>query len=668
MNTDLFLSALPLISLWGWIGLGIAGLLALGGCLLFRVKTSVLRWAGMCLILIALLNLVLNSQERSFLPDTVTIIVDESASQRIGGRLERTEQALDALTQALDEFDQIDVSVIRSSGERETRLFDSFPLPPENHGATILITDGQVHDRPDPNLTQAPIHLFLSGRRDEVDRRLIIQKVPRFGLLNHEVQALILIEQDVATDGETATLSLKTTESDPTFLEVPIGTVFEVTLPIQTPGDNVFELSIDPLDNELTTLNNRATIAVNGIRDRLQVLMVSGLPYSGQRVWRNILKSDPSIDLIHFTILRTIESDISIPQRELSLISFPTRELFEERLSTFDLVIFDRYQKRGYLSDHHFEFLMEYVKGGGALLILNGPESLLPLTIFTTPLKEILPVEVSTELIEKPFYPRVTEAGSYHPVTQDLVEGSWGQWFRQVSSRAIRGHTLLSGADGHPLLILSRVEEGRVAQLTSDQIWLWVRGQGGPYAPLLRRLVHWLMQEPELEENRLRASISDGLLTVERHSMEQEAPDVTITMPDQTTTAIPLTAVSHNRYQAQVPVSQIGIYRIEDGVRSAIAGMGDFNTPEHSDLKTTDSLLRESVERSGGGIYWLSDDTFPRVIHRSHGALAGGDWLGVKNNRAYLVSGLESTPLLSHFLLLAAILFFLIGGWYREGR
>ena len=180
MNNDLFLSALPLISLWGWIGLGIAGLLAVGGCLLFRVKTSALRWAGMCLILIALLNLVLNSQERSFLPDTVTIIVDESASQQIGRRLERTEQALDALTQALDEFDQIDVSIIRSSGERETRLFDSLPLPPENHGATILITDGQVHDRPDPNLTQAPIHLFLSGRQDEVDRRLIIQKVPAF--------------------------------------------------------------------------------------------------------------------------------------------------------------------------------------------------------------------------------------------------------------------------------------------------------------------------------------------------------------------------------------------------------------------------------------------------------------------------------------------------------
>ena len=669
MNGDFFLSALPIIPLWGVIGLGIGILGGFALCLWLRARLSLLRWMGMATVLLALLNLVLHSEERSPLADIATVIVDESASQQIGERPQKTEQALEALKQAFAAFESIELSIVRVSGLKETRLFDSLSLLPEQHAATILITDGQVHEIPEPLgiLGQAPIHLLLSGEPNENDRRLTVHKAPRFGLVNQTVQALLLIEQTSPTAEETV-LSIKTMNGNLSSLPVPIGTVFEVTLPVEHPGKNIFELSIPPAEQELTLINNTVTLSVNGIRDRLQVLMVSGFPYSGQRVWRNILKSDPSIDLIHFTILRTLENDFSVPRNEMSLISFPTEELFAKRLSTFDLVILDRYQRQGLIAGRHFKSLVEYVKQGGGLLMLNGPESLLPLTILTTELQEVLPVRFSEEIVEKPFYPQVTEIGGYHPVTRPLLaqESAWGQWFRQVVPTSTRGQTLLSGADDHPLLILDRVQDGRVAQLTSDQIWVWVRGRSGPYTSLLRRLIHWLMKEPELEENRLTASITDRVLTVNRYAMDQGERSVSVISPDQTTTQVPLAEISPGHYQTQIPVSQIGIYRIQEENHSAAVGLGEFNTLEYRDLSATDRLLKESVEKSGGGIYWINAESTPRVIHRSYGTLSGVDWLGVKKNQAYRVSGTETLPLLANFILLGASLFFFIGGWYRE--
>ncbi|TIO59298.1 MAG: hypothetical protein E5X98_19690, partial [Mesorhizobium sp.] len=138
----------------------------------------------------------------------------------------------------------------------------------------------------------------------------------------------------------------------------------EVTIP--NAGRNIVQLSIDHEPGELTDTNNRAIALVDGIRDHLRVLLVSGEPHAGERTWRNLLKSDASVDLVHFTILRPPEKQDGTPINELSLIAFPTRELFVEKIKDFDLIIFDRYQHRDVLPILYYDYISEYVEKGGA--------------------------------------------------------------------------------------------------------------------------------------------------------------------------------------------------------------------------------------------------------------------------------------------------------------
>ena len=300
------------------------------------------------------------------------------------------------------------------------------------------------------------------------------------------------------------------------------------TVPFQLTraGQTVLEVEAEAAPGEVTTQNNRQVFFVNGVRDRLRVLLVSGQPYPGLRVWRNLLKADPAVDLVHFTILRPPEKQDGTPIRELALIAFPSRELFEVKLNEFDLVIFDRYSRRGLLPLAYLDNVARYVEDGGALLEVAGPEFAQPLSLYRTPLARVLPARPSGVVYERGFTPQVTELGRRHPVTSGLLEAAqpdsadgasdkkttppWGRWFRQVDVEVTGSQVLMSGASDRPLLVLDRVGKGRVAQLLSDHAWLWARGfeHGGPQGLLLRRLVHWLMQEPELEEEALSAEPS----------------------------------------------------------------------------------------------------------------------------------------------------------------
>ena len=198
------------------------------------------------------------------------------------------------------------------------------------------------------------------------------------------------------------------------------GSTVNAQIPIPHAGPNIVEIEASPLEDELTPVNNRAVVSIDGVRDKLRVLLVSGEPHAGERTWRNLLKSDASVDLVHFTILRPPEKQDGTPINELSLIAFPTRELFQQKINEFHLIIFDRYARQGVLPIIYFDNIARYVREGGAVLVAAGPDYASPTSIWRTPLEQILPAEPSGRTIEMPFHAQLTDAGKRHPVTRGL--------------------------------------------------------------------------------------------------------------------------------------------------------------------------------------------------------------------------------------------------------
>ena len=696
------LASAPLLP-WSAIALlGAACALVLAFGILRRAPGLLWRAVAVAILLAALVNPSLIEEKRSPQRDTAIVVVDESPSQHIGDRQQVTEEALAALSDRLSHERDLDQRVVRAgkpqpgAGDDGTRLFTALTgamsdVPRQRLAGVVMITDGQVHDVPAGDAKAAaeavgaPLHVLLSGRPDEGDRRLVVAQAPSFGLVGKELQLKIRIEDmpeaypGKPQDGTTgqAVVTLRKDGGPPRQVPVPVGRDVPLTLPIDHGGPNILELAVEPGPHELTLDNNHAVVVVNGVRDRLRVLLVSGEPHAGERVWRNILKSDPSVDLVHFTILRPPEKQDGTPIRELSLIAFPIRELFDVKLDEFDLIIFDRYSRRGVIPQAYLENVARYVRKGGAFLEAAGPSFGTPLSLSRTPLGTILPTEPTGNVYEEGFKPQLTDLGRRHPVTEELPgsgppggEASWGRWFRQVEARVHHGVTVMGGDHGDPLLVLDRVGQGRVAQLLSDQMWFWARGfeGGGPQAELLRRLAYWLMKEPDLEENDLRAMVEGDRLHVTRQSLEPDDRPVSVTAPDGSSRNLTLAPESGGRSTGTLPIAEMGLYRVTDGSRTALAAAGPLNPIELADVRATPDKLAPIVAATGGGIFWAGSGTIPEIRRVSpERTAAGRNWMGFRSNGDYIVTGFSETPLLPGVAALLLIVGGLLAAWRREG-
>jgi len=663
---------------------------------LFRRARGVLwRLLALAVLAVALLNPSLVNEKREPIKDVAIVVVDDSPSQNIGDRRARAERALNDLTDKLKRFDDLDVRVVRAGdgaagGINETHLFDALTramadVPRRRMAGAVLITDGQVHDVPENVAKLAeigPIHTLLTGNRDEGDRRIAIVQAPAYGIVGKPVELTIRIDDMPGRQSPNAMVTLRQDGGAPRTVQVPVGRDFHLDLPVAHGGQNVLELEVEAAKQELTLANNRAAVVVNGVRDRLRVLLVSGEPHAGERTWRNLLKADPSVDLVHFTILRPPEKQDGTPIRELSLIAFPIRELFEVKLDEFDLIIFDRYRRRGVLPQMYLENIAHYVEKGGALLETSGQGFATPLSLFRTPLGSVLPAEPTGQVLDQPFKPKVTDLGRRHPVTTGLpgdridADPEWGRWFHQVEVQPNGGSVVMEGAQGRPLLVLNRVGEGRVAQLASDQIWLWSRGYegGGPQAELLRRLAHWLMKEPELEENDLRARVDGNRITVERRSLEPDPRNVTLTTPSDETRTLEMKDDKSGRATATVIAAEPGIYRVSDGERTALAVVGAVNPPELADVRSTGDRLKPVADATHGAVQWIADYSGPTRAGpdvrrtRPDRDQSGSGWIGLRANGDFVVTGVSDVPLLPIAGVLALALGALLLAWRREGR
>ncbi len=660
-----------------------------------RARGVVWRCLALALLLLVLTNPSLVEEQRQPQHDVAVVVVDDSPSMRIGERRKFADAALQHVTDRLQQFHDLDVRVVHAGSpdagsvlaDNGTQLYTALTraladVPRQRVAGAVMITDGEVHDMPpvDRLALSAPLHVLLTGQPGEADRRLVVKDAPSFGLVGKEQQLTVRVEDlgDAAPAGQ-ARLTLRKDGGPPTTRLVPVGRDVPVSITVDHGGPNVVELEVEAGPHELTLDNNRAALIINGVRDRLKVLLVSGEPHQGERTWRNILKSDPSVDLIHFTILRPPEKQDGTPIRELSLIAFPIRELFDVKIDDFDLIIFDRYRRRTILPAAYLENIARYVRKGGALLEAAGPTFGTPMSLYRTPLGAVLPAEPTGNVFEEGFLPRVTDIGRRHPVTAGLPGDSadgktppnWGRWFRHVEADPHRGVSVMSGYQDKPLLVLDREGDGRVAQLLSDELWLWTRGfeGGGPQAELLRRVVYWLMKEPDLEENDLRATVDGNRLLVTRQSLEADDRPVQVTGPDGKVETLSLAPSHGGQSSGSLPVTESGLYRVNDGTRTALAAAGALNPIELADVRTTDAKLRPAAQATGGGIYWVGPGALPdtRRVDPDRSS-AGRSWMGFRANGDYIVTGVKEIPLLPGVLVLLLALGTFIAAWRREGR
>ncbi|MGB4057878.1 MAG: hypothetical protein WBK77_07320 [Alphaproteobacteria bacterium] len=638
--------------------------------------------------IIALLNPSLIEEKRDAVKDVAFAVVDLSPSQNLGTRSERTKAALNALTEDAKKHPNLELRIIESSGDtnlsRETRLFDDLDkavadVPISRRAGAIFLTDGQIHDSPQTGTQYGPISAWLSGEKNEKDRRIVITTAPSYGIVGQTASVKYKIEDTNNFDTNYATVTINRYGQTPEVIAVETGVEQTATLDIEHAGQNVFEISIQAEDNELTPLNNRAALIINGVRDRMRVLLVSGQPHAGGRTWRDLLTSDPGVDLVHFTILRDPEKIDMTPPNEMSLIAFPFHELFETKLYDFDLIIFDQYKLNRILPDYYFENIVKYVQQGGALLEASGPSFATEDSVYNTDLSSILPAASTGTIIRKAFKPALTEDGQKHPVTSDLEgPGSdpknphWSHWLRQVVVTRKSGDILMTGADGHPLLILDRVGKGRVAQLASDHIWLWSRGygDGGPHAEFLRRIIHWAMKEPELDEKALSAEIYGDLITLHSRNHKMENKNVKMTKPDGTQEDIAFEISTDGTLKASIKTDQLGIYGFEDseGQKTYIVS-GDLNPPELSAVVTSADKIEPLAKETGGSILWMNDTPRPALKFSSTPRYFGGkNDIPLRRNNAFDVRGVEEKPVLPPPALALFLLLMVAFVWWREGR
>ncbi|TLP68807.1 hypothetical protein FEE96_00525 [Parasedimentitalea maritima] len=677
-QTILFDPLVPWVVIWT---LAAITLLSIAAALWRGLSGWALRGLSALVLLAALSGPVYQVEDRAPLSDIVLVVTDETASNQLSDRSTQLAVTKQELTEHLTDRPNTEtrwISLADGEGDTGSQLMTAISEalaeePRARIAGIIALSDGQVHDVQNAPTLPAPLHLLMTGKETDWDRRLIVRNAPGFAIIGEPVTLTLRIEDQGAAPENTplAPLEISIDGAPPQRFTLPIGTDIDLPLTLPHGGRNVIQFTVPEEAGELTGRNNTALVQINGVRDRLRVLLVSGEPHPGSRTWRNLLKSDSAVDLVHFTILRPPEKQDGVPVDELSLIAFPTRELFLEKIDDFDLIIFDRYQRRGILPAIYLDNVADYVAKGGAVLVAAGPDFATADSIYRSPLSTVLPARPTARVIELPYQPSVTDLGQRHPVTADLGDVStWGRWLRQIEIDQPQGHVVMSGLEDRPLLVLNRVGEGRVALLGSDHAWLWSRGYegGGPQLELLRRLAHWMMKEPELEEEALWAEATGQRMRILRRTLDDTIGPVTVTQPDGATVELTLAERIPGLWETGFEGPEIGLYRLSEGNQSAVIGLGPAAPREFEETMATTDVLQPVIKPTRGGLLRLQDGVPVLRNVRAGRPAAGRGWIGLTPRDAYETLSVVQSQLMPPWLVLLLASFFITVAWMREGR
>ncbi len=664
-------------------GLAIAALAALAalawGFYLWRGGGApIVRALGLAFLFAGLSQPQWVRETREPADDVALVLVDQSESLALAGRLEAARAAGDAMAERLRSQPGLDVRVRETRGGPDGTLITSViadalsDVARERIAGVVVVSDGQAADppaRPRELGELGPAHILIVGDPQRADRRLELITAPSFGIVGERMR---IVARVIDRTDRPVRVRASIDGAPAGEVSARANRAFNLDIALPKRGRNMVILEAEAGPAEITLSNNRAAFAATGVRDRLRVLLITGEPHQGARVWRNMLKSDPAVDLVHFSILRPPDKQDFTPTGELSLIPFPTEELFERRLGEFDLIIFDRAPRRGILQAYYLAAIARRIEQGGALLITAGVSEAALDGLYRTALASVLPSQPTGQIAEGPYRPAPTALGRRHPVVRGLPSPErWGRWTRQIEARASGGAVVLQGDGARPLLVLDRAGEGRVAQFWSDQVWLWARGYdgGGPHGELLRRLAHWLMQEPELDEERLSLEATPRGLQIERSTLGDSAGAVDLISPSGVRSGVPLAESAQGLWGAVLATPEQGLYEARSGALRAFAAIGPLNPREASALNADPEILRPYAQASGGGVFTTGEDgaRLPQIRRVARGARAsGGDWIGIERNESYVVRAARASPLGPGWAWALAGIALLMWGWRRE--
>lgn len=681
-----FSPLVPMSSFWLLAAISVA---LAAAWMIMRGWTALWRAGALAVLCLALLNPSLIEEDREPVKSVVAVVVDRSGSQGLGERKQMTEAARQQVTDNLAKRSDLEprfIDVTDDAADGGTLLFSALSagladIPPNRIAGAIIISDGIIHDIPDlvEKLPfQAPLHVLVTGSPDEHDRQVRFLQTPRFGIVGKQMELQAIVEERGGTGSAHIVVRQGGKEIAAQAIRTEIPFSFPVT--VDHAGSNIIEISVDPLPDELTRLNNRAVLDIEGVRDRLRVLLISGEPHPGERTWRNLLKSDANVELVHFTILRPVHKADATPIDELSLIEFPFHDLFINKIRDFDLIIFDRYANQGHIPQVYFASMADYVENGGAILVAAGPEYASTSSLASTSLGDLFPARPTGRILEQAFRPNLTDVGRRHPVTRGLTGSvasppDWGEWMRLIGTDAAAEQTLMTGPNDGALLVLSHSGKGRIAMLLSDQVWLWARGyeKGGPYLDFQRRLAHWLMKEPTLEEESLKAKVNGRTIVIERQTMKATPASVTLESPSGTTQDISLKAAEPGIFTAEIEAEETGLHTLRSGNLVAFVSVGPANPREFIDVFSDTERVRSLAENTQGSVRRISAGNGGVVIPRIEAAysgsrFSGSNWIGFKAADTAVIRGISVSSigigLLAALLLTGAALV----AWLVEGR
>ncbi len=382
----------------------------------------------------------------------------------------------------------------------------------------------------------APVHTMFTGPEDP-PRDIAIERVAYDDFAF--VRNVVSIEADITVTGYDdlaipVTLRRGETVLGTRVLQVKDGEGkyhFEFEFVPDKTGKDVFTLEVGAGPGEQVTVNNRRQFVIRIIRDKIRVLQVVGRPSWDERFMRKLLKKNPNVDLISFFILRTSTNIMIAGRDELSLIPFPTQELFEEQLGSFDLIIFQNFTYRGYQMERYLPLIRDFVANGGGFVMVGGDQSYTSGGYEGTPVAEFLPVDlppVGGDLVDTGrFKARPAPGGERHPITALSVvpEDNRVIWeglpelsgVNRVSGVRAGAQVLLEHptlqVNGQPAPVVAgwQYKDGRVLSVLSDSTWHWdflATGEGGDnrhYYKFWGNAIRWLIKDPDLEPVRVEA-------------------------------------------------------------------------------------------------------------------------------------------------------------------